>query len=104
MKSVPVDIFLAHPIVMDVPLPDFDAEQMRFAYRVQLDYAKSDRLLLEEVFRMFNIEPPDDYRNRSLSVGDVVTIGETRSYRCDWTDWVPLSCELKRKLPATENA
>jgi hypothetical protein len=104
MKSVPVDIFLAHPIVVDVPLPDFDAEQMRFAYRVQLDYANSDRLLLEEVFRMFNIKHPQDYRNRSFSVGDVVMIDETRSYRCDWTDWVPLSCELKRKLPATENA
>ena len=28
--------------------------------------------LADSIFREFNIEHPDDYRNRSLSVGDVI--------------------------------
>lgn len=31
---------------------------------------------LNDIFRIFNIEHPANYRNRSLSVGDVIQIGK----------------------------
>lgn len=42
---------------------------------------------LEDVFRIFNVEFPKDYRGRSLSVSDVVEVidspEESRFYYCD---------------------
>ena len=42
---------------------------------------------LEDVFRMFNLEKPEGYEGRSLSVSDVVGIidenGETHYHYCD---------------------
>ena len=42
---------------------------------------------LEEVYYMFNMEQPDDYHGRSLSVSDIVKIidldGNEKLYYCD---------------------
>lgn len=47
---------------------------------------------LENIFRTFNIEHPEDYRNRSLSVGDVVQVTEDGHadgfyYACQPVGW-----------------
>lgn len=92
--SVPVDIFLADPLIASVELPPFDPNSVAYVYTLSLDAAKTDDELLEEAFRALNIEHPPDYRQRSLSVGDVVTIGRRCSYRCAMVGWEPLSRTL----------
>lgn len=50
------------------------------------DCEKTIEEKLELLFRMFNIEKPADYKGRSLSVSDVVVIGED-AYYCDSFGW-----------------
>ena len=43
---------------------------------------------LEDIYRIFNVERPKDYRGRSLSVSDIVTVTKSNSigpgsYYCD---------------------
>ena len=38
---------------------------------------------LEDIFVMFNLNRPDDYRGRSMSVSDLVVLEETDTYYCD---------------------
>jgi hypothetical protein len=45
---------------------------------------------------MLNVNHRRDYAERSLSVGDVVTIAESRTYVCDWTGWAALNMPVKR--------
>ncbi len=42
--------------------------------------------VLESLFTRFNVEIPDDYRGRSLSVSDIVVLGDT-AYYCDSVGW-----------------
>ena len=44
---------------------------------------------LNELFRKFNIELPENYKGRSLSVSDVVKIGN-EYYYCDSIGWKQL--------------
>ena len=51
---------------------------------------EDDDKVLEELFEMFNIKHPEDYKARSLSVSDVVVIVRadvTRYYYCDNLGW-----------------
>jgi hypothetical protein len=91
------DVFLADPLHTSVPLPPFDQRRVRYVYRLELDTPpdSTDAELLEEAFRVLNVEHPRDYKERSLSVGDVVTIAESCSYVCDWTGWTRLSIPLR---------
>ena len=50
----------------------------------------NDNKVLEELFEMFNINIPEDYKARSLSLSDVVAIvreDATRYYYCDSCGW-----------------
>jgi len=91
-------VFLADPLHTSFPLPPFDRRRVRYVYRIELDAPTdaTDTALLEEVFRILNIDHPRDYTERSLSVGDVVTIAESRSYVCDFTGWIRLTSPVKR--------
>lgn len=92
-----VDVFLANPIVTATELPPLDIKNMRFVYRLDLPDG-DDEALLEQAFRVLNIDHPADYGERSLSVGDVVTIDGLRSYRCDWVGWQTLECCLRQEV------
>jgi len=46
-----------------------------------VDSEDADLAIAEEMFEIFNIRHPEDYRNRSLSVGDMVVI-DGRKYAC----------------------
>ena len=53
-------------------------------------YNEDDYKVLEELFEMFNVNHPEDYKARSLSVSDVVAIVRkdvTRYYYCDSFGW-----------------
>jgi hypothetical protein len=98
-----VDIFLAIPVhSASPPQLDVDPQRMRFAYRLELSAGRPDTELLEEAFRILNIAHPPDYNERSLSVGDVVTIDGKRSYICDWTGWKPLEKTFRRPFQWTQ--
>jgi hypothetical protein len=66
--------------IIEVNAPDFDR-----VYSMESE----DELGLEDVFRIFNIEHPKDYRARSLSVTDVVIIND-EAYICAPTGWFRL--------------
>ncbi len=89
-------VFLSEPIATSQTLPRLDPLCLRYVYRLELDLVTSnDQDLLEEAFRLLNINQPKDYTERSLSVGDVLTISDTRSYRCDWVGWILLDSVIK---------
>ena len=92
-----VEVFLADPIVTDLTLPVFDIRKMRFVYCFEMADAE-DEQLLEQTFRALNTNHPANYHERSLSVGDVVTIAGARSYRCDWVGWQKLDCCLRQEV------
>jgi hypothetical protein len=93
-----IHIFLADPLHTSCPLPPLERRRVRYVYQMHLDRPAdpTDTELLEVVFRMLNVNHPTDYAERSLSVGDVVTIAESRSYVCDWLGWLRLDAPVKR--------
>ena len=64
----------------------FNIHQYKKVYEGEVE---GDTVLnaLENIFRVFNIEHPDDYRGHSLSVSDVVILDEVKYY-CDNYAWV----------------
>jgi hypothetical protein len=50
----------------------------------------SDIAVLEELFYRFNVERPEDFLGHSLSVSDVVQVGD-RFYRCESVGWKQVS-------------
>lgn len=54
------------------------------------------REYLEELFYVFNEEHPEDFYGHSLSVGDVVVIGET-AWFCAPVGWEPCSAPVSEK-------
>lgn len=58
------------------------------------DCNEDDFKILERLFEIFNINRPNDYKGRSLSVSDVVEIKRkniTRYYYCDSFGWKEIS-------------
>lgn len=50
------------------------------------DAAKVAEVVLEQTFRRLNIDHPDDWTQRSMSVGDVIVVGET-AWLCGAAGW-----------------
>ena len=51
---------------------------------------KSETQILEDIYEMFNINHPNDYHARSLSISDIVAIereGGIRYYYCNFLGW-----------------
>ena len=44
---------------------------------------------LEELFKIFNIKIPEDFKGHSLSVSDIVEI-DGKNYYCDFVGWEEL--------------
>ncbi len=100
MRDVKVELFLADPMVLAWPLPPLNPEQMKYVYRMALAVSQdaTDADLLEAIFHTFNMNHPADYHQRSLSVGDVVTLDGERSFLCDVTGWKRLDHALRDLL------
>jgi hypothetical protein len=77
--------------------------KMELAYKGTLPGdSREDLEACEILFRMFNVERPADYRNRSMSVGDVVVLQEwlelPRAYACLAYGFGPVTIPDRRLL------
>ena len=50
------------------------------------EFGMLDEEVLEEMFEIFNVRHPKDYKARSLSVSDIVILGQKKFY-CDTWGW-----------------
>lgn len=55
-------------------------------YEGEINSDDIDSIILEELFRIFNIDHPSDFKGHSLSVSDVVILGG-KKYYCDNYGW-----------------
>ena len=71
--------------------PDFSMYVRVYAgeYAVENFNDQIAHRMLEEIFEEFNIDIPNDFYGRSLSVSDVVTLNGT-AYFCDGFGWKKL--------------
>ena len=80
----------------------FDLKDYYVVYIGELnDSKKEDDEILNELFEIFNINHPEDYHARSLSVGDVVQIirGDIiKYYYCDMIGWQLISSSMKEDI------
>ena len=58
-------------------------------YKLVYTLEANEELSLDDLFYIFNMQRPEDYRGRSLSVSDVVKNDEGYWY-CDSVGWVKL--------------
>lgn len=57
---------------------------------------------LETIFRIFNLDRPQDYTGRTMSVSDLVALEEAGTYFCDSIGFKPIdasSLRVSTKLP-----
>lgn len=98
--------------VSDIGEPEIDSRIYDCVFEGEVD-CKS----LEDVYRMFNINPPEGYRARSLSVSDVVEVIDTKNankpekgfYYCDRFgfykfDFDPTKAEISDRILVIEPA
>jgi hypothetical protein len=72
-----------------------DGESFVRAWRGDLEMPSSsiageveaDQEALDHIFYRFNVDHPEDFRGPSLSVGDIVTLEDSRSYVCLPVGW-----------------
>ena len=57
-------------------------------YEGKLEYSEMPNAL-EELFEIFNIRHPEDFKGHSLSVSDIVEV-DGENYYCDAVGWVKL--------------
>ena len=76
----------------------FNIHQYKKVYEgeIESDPIQGNDILgaLESLFKTFNIDHPDDYRGRSLSVSDVVVLDDVKYY-CDSYGWVNIETDKK---------
>ena len=100
-QNVVIDIYLAEPMVqwwMESSEPTIH----KHAYHVELPFRDaSDEDILETMFYNLNIRHPQDYHNRSLSVGDVITLNGDRSYLCAPLGWQKLQAPMREEPAAS---
>lgn len=59
-------------------------------YEGNLETSKTDIIdILEELFCLLNVNHPEDYKGRSLSVSDIILIND-HYYYCDIYNWVEI--------------
>lgn len=57
-------------------------------YEGELDYPEMPNAL-EELFKIFNIKIPEDFKGHSMSISDIVEI-DGKNYYCDMIGWKEL--------------
>ena len=57
-------------------------------YNGEIDAKGKNKLeVLDELFEIFNINHPEDFRGHSLSVSDIVLLDDSDYYYCDSFGW-----------------
>jgi hypothetical protein len=71
-----------------------DLGKYEVVYDGELEAAgHEDWKVCEELFRIFNIDHPADFRAASMSVGDIVMLDRSRLFFCDTAGFVALTGE-----------
>ena len=65
-----------------------DLKDYEVTYEGELDYPEMPNVL-EELFKIFNIKIPEDFKGRSMSISDIVEI-DGKNYYCDVIGWKEL--------------
>ena len=65
-----------------------DLKDYEVTYEGELDYPEMPDAL-EELFDIFNVRRPNDFKGRSMAVSDIVEV-EGKNYYCDAIGWVEL--------------
>ena len=65
-----------------------DLDDYKVVYEGELEYPEMPNAL-EELFEIFNIRRPEDFKGRSMSVSDIVEV-DSKNYYCDVAGWVEL--------------
>ena len=65
-----------------------DLNDYKVVYEGELEYPEMPNAL-EELFEIFNIRRPEDFKGRSMSVSDIVEV-DGKNYYCDAAGWVEL--------------
>ena len=64
----------------------FDLNDYEVTYEGEIDAQGSVYKALEDLFTIFNVERPEDFKGHSLSVSDVVEL-DGKNYYCDFVSW-----------------
>ena len=67
-------------------LGGFDIADYETVYEGEFDSGDDIDVILDNIFEIFNIDHPSDFRGHSLSVSDVVVIDGVKYY-CDSIGW-----------------
>jgi hypothetical protein len=65
-----------------------DLSRYRETYAGEIDGTPT--AALEDLFRTFNINHPNDFRSHSLSVGDIVRLDGAGLFYCDTIGWAEI--------------
>ena len=65
-----------------------DLKDYEVTYEGELDYPEMPDAL-EELFDIFNVRRPNDFKGRSMAVSDIVEV-EGKNYYCDVVGWAEL--------------
>ena len=73
---------------------NFFKENYSEVYQGDLEVKSGERIyeVLEDLFRIFNVHRPADFKGHSLSVSDVVVVNG-RAFYCDKVGWVEVDFE-----------
>lgn len=66
----------------------FNFKEYKLVYEgeTNLDESFDDNMILENLFNKFNLSHPESFQGHSLSVSDVVVLGD-KKYYCDFFGW-----------------
>jgi YodL-like protein len=68
-----------------------DLDKYVVTYSADITDVGSDAAVLETLFQIFNTDHPADFRQHSMSVGDIVVLDGARFWFCDSIGWVQLT-------------
>jgi hypothetical protein len=80
-----------------------DGHALELAYTGEVE-ALSDLGACDYLFEIFNIRYPRDYRNRSMSVGDVIVLDNGKAYAVEPVGWKEIQFPADRLLGAVNTA
>lgn len=78
---------------LKIPYPNIAEYEIVYDYPLE----PGKELDVEEIYRIFNVEHPEDFHGHSLSVGDVLCVekdGEAIAYFCNSWDFVKLDASF----------
>jgi len=70
-------------------------DEYEFVYTGQIEARANASETLEAIFELLNVDYPDDYEGRSLSVGDIVQLDGVGLFFCDSFGWKKLDGEVE---------